>query len=386
MPRTLLLRSLWQTENIGDIAHAPGMLRLLQRHLPDHRVILWAGQADRGVVDVLRAACPNLAGVVLKTEDATDAIQSADLLLHGSGPSLVGEPEVRRWRDLCGTRKPWGALGVTLNHTWPELLELLDSAAFVYTRETASLEVVRSAGGRADGFFPDSTLACDLRDDAAADATLRRIGLAGEAGFLCVIPRLRRTPYYRIHPNAWWTPDRIREVDELNAKWAEDDHAKLREVIIRWVDQTGRRVLVCAEMAYQMELLTPLLVRGLPERVRSKVAVLDRYWLTAEAASVYARAGGIVGFECHSPLISAVQGVTGIYVRQPEDTIKGQMYPDLGWGDRKIEVDDVDARGLADRVIATLSAPDRDERTRWGVERAEAAQADVLARVRGLLA
>jgi len=32
--KRLLLRSSWQTENIGDIAHTPGMLALLEKHSP----------------------------------------------------------------------------------------------------------------------------------------------------------------------------------------------------------------------------------------------------------------------------------------------------------------------------------------------------------------
>jgi hypothetical protein len=32
-PRRILLRSSWQTVNIGDIAHTPGMLALLEPHL-----------------------------------------------------------------------------------------------------------------------------------------------------------------------------------------------------------------------------------------------------------------------------------------------------------------------------------------------------------------
>src|SRR5688500_6482371 len=38
---TILLRSGWQTVNIGDIAHTPGLLALLERHLPAADVVLW---------------------------------------------------------------------------------------------------------------------------------------------------------------------------------------------------------------------------------------------------------------------------------------------------------------------------------------------------------
>ncbi|WP_410964488.1 hypothetical protein, partial [Salmonella sp. SAL4447] len=37
-PRRILLRSSWQTVNIGDIAHTPGMLALLEKHWPKDSV------------------------------------------------------------------------------------------------------------------------------------------------------------------------------------------------------------------------------------------------------------------------------------------------------------------------------------------------------------
>ena len=41
-PPRILLRSSWQCVNIGDIAHTPGVLALLEKHLPEAEVILWA--------------------------------------------------------------------------------------------------------------------------------------------------------------------------------------------------------------------------------------------------------------------------------------------------------------------------------------------------------
>jgi hypothetical protein len=38
----ILLRSSWQCVNIGDIAHTPGVLALLETYLPEAEVILWA--------------------------------------------------------------------------------------------------------------------------------------------------------------------------------------------------------------------------------------------------------------------------------------------------------------------------------------------------------
>ena len=40
-PKRILLRSSWQTVNIGDIGHTPGMLALLEKYLPEVEVRLW---------------------------------------------------------------------------------------------------------------------------------------------------------------------------------------------------------------------------------------------------------------------------------------------------------------------------------------------------------
>ncbi len=41
-PRRVLVASQWRNVNIGDIAHGPGLLRLIQRHLPDAELAVWA--------------------------------------------------------------------------------------------------------------------------------------------------------------------------------------------------------------------------------------------------------------------------------------------------------------------------------------------------------
>jgi hypothetical protein len=53
----------------------------------------------------------------------------------------------------------------------------------------------------------------------------------------------------------------------------------------------------------------------------------------------YARAYTVLSFECHSPIIAAANGNPMFYLRQPEDSIKGQMYYDLGFDDWIFEID-----------------------------------------------
>ena len=62
-PAKVLLRSSWQTVNIGDIAHTPGMLALLERHWSEAGIRLWlnarasaARERDFAIVEAL-AAC-----------------------------------------------------------------------------------------------------------------------------------------------------------------------------------------------------------------------------------------------------------------------------------------------------------------------------------------
>src|SRR5437879_5122103 len=88
----ILLRSSWQTVNIGDIAHTPGVLAILEKHLPEAEVRLWPSSVDNGVEEMLRARFPKL--IILKDAEAKKtAFVECDFMLHGSGPSLVGEKE-----------------------------------------------------------------------------------------------------------------------------------------------------------------------------------------------------------------------------------------------------------------------------------------------------
>ena len=74
-----------------------------------------------------------------------------------------------------------------------------------------------------------------------------------------------------------WDEDKIREVEETNARYKEKDHAKLREAIITWVRETGLKVLVCPEMTYQVGIMDELVIGPLPEDVKANV-VKRGYW------------------------------------------------------------------------------------------------------------
>ncbi|MEZ0607749.1 polysaccharide pyruvyl transferase family protein [Fibrella sp. WM1] len=352
----ILFTSGWQDVNIGDIAHTPGLIALLKKRLPKAHLILWKRSRSEKVETMLHHYYPDVQiihGNVVDNVPASDAVkqafQKADFFLHGSGPMVVALDYLEAWH--AQTNKPFGLFGVTIQDIYPRLKTLLSSASLIFTRETASIEALRKAGlsGSHIAFAPDATFALTIRDDAKANAFLTANDLKPRQ-FICAIPRLRVTPYYQINANSGWSDAKIKEVNELNDKWKEVDHAKLREAMIAWVRTTGNKVLVCPEMTYQVNLLDELLIDPLPADVKAKV-VKHGYWLPDEAASVYAQAHTVLSFECHSPIMAAVNGTPCFYLRQPQDTIKGQMYYDLGLGDWTFEIEQTTGKQITDRLM-----------------------------------
>lgn len=350
-PKKLLLRSSWQTVNIGDIAHTPGMLALLEKHLPDTEVTLWPNKLGPEVEQILAKRFPKLKIAHSDGEKAA-ALAACDFFLHGSGPGIVGVKELYRAKEAG---KPYGIGGITLkddeikNHS-----DLLAGAKFVCLRDTDSLRALQASGfnGPPVTFGPDATFALDIYDEPAADELLKKHAL--EPGkFLCVLPRLRWTPYWEIHPESR-KPDPARIA--VNEKYAEVDHAKLRDGLTAWVRQTGMRVFLVPEMTYAVPLLRPLLFDKLPDDVKPHVTVMERYWLTAEANSVYKRAAAILSCEQHSPIMGIANGTPAVMVRQPTDTRKGQMWRDIGRNDWLFEID----QSTGEQIAACIAQIGKD--------------------------
>ncbi|WP_417391715.1 polysaccharide pyruvyl transferase family protein [Gimesia sp.] len=357
-PPVILLRSGWQTVNIGDIGHSPGILKLLEVYAPEFEIILWPNNVDRGVEPMLQKRFPKLKIVKgrlnrngkLDSKELQQAFEKADFFLHGSGPSVVSRRELAFWKQQTG--KPYGIYGVTVSEINPDLHELLSGADFIFTRETHSLRNLKEAGVTSpqQDFAPDATFAIDLTDDTKAAAFQQKHQLE-PGNYLCAVPRLRYTPYHKIHKSSRWTKEKIEEVESVNRQYQEQDHAKLRAAIIEWVRTSGQKAVVCPEMTYQTEIIHPLVIDPLPADVKSKVVAHDEYWLPDEAGSLYRDAAAVVSMECHSPIIACAFGTPGLYVRQPTDTIKGQMWYDIGLTDWTFEIDEVNQQQIAERVI-----------------------------------
>lgn len=354
---TILLVSGWQDVNIGDIGHTPGLLHVLETYVPEANIILWKRSNGEAVKKLLNKNFPKVKiiyGSVNKDKEVDnpevmEAFKSADVMIHGSGPSLVGADNLASW--MKHTAKPFGIYGTTLENPSQYHQSILRKAAFIYTRETKSIEHLKKVGikGEHVQFAPDATFFINIRDDKKAFSFLNDNDLKDKK-FICAVPRLRYTPYHKFNANNnGWSADRIKMVEETNEKYKEVDHAKLREAMITWVRETGNKVLVCPEMTYQVEIMDELLINPLPEDVKPFI-VKRGYWLPDEAASIYAKAHTVLSFECHSPIIAAANGTPCFYLRQPEDTIKGQMYYDLGFDDWTFEINETTGKQISDRL------------------------------------
>ena len=350
----ILLRSSWQTVNIGDIGHTPGMLALLEKHLPDAEVRLWPSKVDNGVKEMLLARFPKLV-IVQGAEALKTAFAECDFLLHGSGPSLVAEKDVERWSRETG--KPYGVGGITLTSPTPQTIGVLSGARFVFVRDSVSLRVAKDADCSAPvlEFGPDGAFGVDLRDDDGAAAFLKAHDL--EAGkFLCCIPRLRKTPYWKIHDKPMTEADQ--KSHARNEAMKEHDHAPLRDAIIAVARQTSMKVLLCPEDKSQMAVGKELLLDKLPDDVKPRVVWRENYWLTDEAVSTYRRSAGLFGNEMHSPIMCIGNGIPAIVCRWEEQTSKGIMWRDIGLGDWLFDHDqDEPARGLTPAVLAIVNDP-----------------------------
>jgi len=390
-PPRILLRSSWQSVNIGDIGHTPGALSLLWKYFPECEITLWPGELGHGARAMLLKGYPRLriAEGGLGTDgkpnkpELAKAWDEADLYLSGSGSGFPASAHAIAFQKATG--KPVGVFGVsddpisglskgrdpeggTLVDLRARAMKLppttlsaatryiIDRCAFFFCRDSITRDYLKAQGVKTPilEFGPDAQLGMHLRDDAKGFAYLNAHGLE-ENKFICVVPRQRYTPYYKIRKTARTPDDDVR--DRINNRTDESDHAKLREMMIAYVRATGNKVLTCPEMTHEIEVAKTFLVDPLPADVKKNVVWRDTYWLPDEAASIYAKAQAVISIECHSPLIALHHGTPTFYVRQPTDTCKGQMYRDIGADDWFFEIDETSGAQLWSRLEAIHKNP-----------------------------
>jgi hypothetical protein len=164
----------------------------------------------------------------------------------------------------------------------------------------------------------------DITDEKAT-AYLRDTGLAS-APFICLIPRLRYTPYHQIRKTDW---------SEAEVKRRSKDGRQSSAVSGDDVRTSDHRSAVVRSAACRRE-----------EECRPQ-----DYVLASGRSVVCLQARHRSDFECHSPILAATQGTPCTYIYQPEVGIKGRMWEDLGLGAWYFAVEKTSSDAIAHRVL-----------------------------------
>ncbi len=364
-PKTIVLQSAWDIVNIGDIGHTPGTLRVIEEHLPGVKVVLWAMKLEDRVTAMLKARFPKveiLQGNLFK-DGANDlklqeAVKHCDLFIRNSG---MGQDIT--FMQFCGKHGvPYGLFGQSY---FPSMVEgpgaeeriaLLNAAAFIYTRETKTLGILKNAGITTPvlEFGPDGCFGIDVHDEERGLATMKKLGLE-DRKFITILLRTNtaklpgvddtRTPKLNpLHP----TPEQVAD-DERRA-------AKYRELVTIWVRRTGHKVLIAPETIKEMGHNKRLIHDPLPPEIRQQVVNLDYFWNADEAASIFARAHTVVCHEPHSPIIAMANGTPIIHTYSEFHSPKCWMFRDIGLPEWLLEMDETPV----EKMVETLFAIDAD--------------------------
>lgn len=355
--KPVLLRTAWQTRNIGDVCFTPAMCARLRGLFPGRKIICWAARTTPAIRALAEAACPGvewLSGGPARqgspADPATlDAFETAGAFLYNSGPLLHYSGDLQQWDGfarnlaplvLCRERNiPYAVYGQSFESLAPpaDILarEVLSDAAFVTCRDTRSRRTLLAAGVRADRvtFSPDIAFSYPQLDPVRADAFLKEQGLEPGRflGFCCHYAVEHRAP---LAERAGWHLDR------------------LRRVLVRWVRETGLPVLLYPEDDREIGLHRREFTDALPAEVRNRIRLRETFWLPDEAAAVLRRARVLFSTEPHSMIMTLQYGVPPLHPMHWAFGCKAQMWDDLGLADWRFDMDACDAECMADALLA----------------------------------
>lgn len=359
-PKTILLQSAWDTINIGDIGHTPGTLRVIAEHLPGVKVVLWAMKMEERISVMLKARFPKveiLQGNLFKDGEndrqLQEAVKTCDLFVRNSG---MGQDLT--FMQFCAKHgRPYGLFGQSYfptmveGHGAAERIELLNKAAFIYTREKKTLNILKNAGVKTPvlEFGPDGCFGIDVRDDKRGLATMAKLGLE-DRKFITVQVRTNTPKYPGVDDPR---PEKLNPLYPT-PKQIEDDarrSAKYRDLITRWVQTTGGKVLIAPETIKEMGHNKRLIFDPLPSEIQKHVVNLEYFWNADEAASIFARAHTVVCHEPHSPIIALANGTPIIHTYSEFHSPKCWMFQDIGLSDWLLEMDETPVEKMAETLF-----------------------------------
>jgi polysaccharide pyruvyl transferase WcaK-like protein len=327
--KKIVLRSSWQTVNIGDISHSPGMMEILTKNLPDVQITLWPYHVENGVEEMLNKYYPQVK--IVKGERYSPQIDQlfaeSDFFLHGSGP-MVAVDDIIYWRSK--TNKPYGFGGITIESVSSQLREILDGAQFFFARDSITEKLIKSSNIQCPliEFGPDAAFAMVKSNDETNKTFMTEHAL--EPGkFLCVVSRIRYTPYHLIKPEIKLEGLTL-ERYKCSLQHQDTDLAPLIGLIKKYIAYTGEKVVLCPEMSYEMELNYKEIYSKLTPAEQQKTICMKNYWLPDQAVALYKKSRCLVSMEMHSPILSLAQLIPSFYLQLPTDTCKGEMWHDIG--------------------------------------------------------
>jgi polysaccharide pyruvyl transferase WcaK-like protein len=360
-PKTIVLQSAWDTINIGDIGHTPGTLRVIEEHLPEVKVVLWAMKVDERVIAMLKRRFPKidllqgkLDGTGEKDRKLQEAVKDCDLFIRNSG---MGQD--LSYMKFCRQHgKPYGLFGQSFFPTIiegegaAERIELLNAAAFIYTRETKTLSILKNGGVKTPvlEFGPDGCFGIDVRDDERGLATMKKLGLE-EKKFITAMIRTNTPKYPGVDDSR---PEKLNPLHPTPQQIADDERraAKFRELVTQWVKKTGHKVLIAPETIKEMGHNKRLIHDPLPPEIQKHVVNLDTFWNADEAASIFARAHTVVCHEPHSPIIALANGTPIIHTYSEFHSPKCWMFKDIGLPEWLLEMDETPVEKIAETLFA----------------------------------
>ncbi len=356
----ILLMSGWNLYNIGDVAITPGFLRLVQQHWPEARVTMLAASYPNEISAYLKPKFPDLEVVPMEFKAGQalspafeKVFQSGDLLVLNSGMTLSYGyygldwsnyiPRILAFMKARQLKIPYGVYAHSFDRVDPHAdvlyADVLSTAAFVYTRDSESLKLIQSKGVRCPemAFAPDSTFGFDLRDERRAAEFLRRHGL--EPGrYMAFIPRL--------------------DVNRFREDGKEKEHAaQTRELIIRWVQETGTPVALVPEVKKGLEAARTMVYDLLPAETRRMVRFQPDYWMPDEAQAVYAKAELVVSAEMHSIILGLAAGTPSIHPHFAQAGLKQWMMRDIGLPQWLHDQDQAPVTKILDSMVAVHRDP-----------------------------
>lgn len=348
--KTILIRSGWQTVNIGDIGHTPGTLRYLETYLPNVKVILWLHKTTDDVTAMLQKRFPNVQIVQgrlnargkANNPEFQKAFDESDLFLYNSGMHFnqFWKPPTYVIEACTATNKPFCLYGQSFDGFAPEqeaeMGKLLSRAAAIYTRDVESFYYLRKIGVTSPSlaFGPDGCFGIDVRDDKKANTYLKAHDLKPKE-FITVTLR-SNTPKIGAKKGTVMNPTKPSKEDlAQNDLWT----AKLRELIIDWVRKTGKKVLLAPEVNKEIIHAKTMLLDKLPEDVKPYVVNRDPFWNVDEAASIYSQAIAVVSMEPHSCIIALAMGTPTMHLASPRHGLKRWMFRDIGLSEWLFDID-----------------------------------------------